>query len=109
MRLGSLWDYRKEELHGSSIGDKSEGSFEVEMESAFEVDTDLRKVLFSNQNFMAGYVKGNRFEKDGGNPFLAMTLPNVHIFSSSLVYDKKLFNEFDSDLCLVIPDFEKFS
>lgn len=109
LRLGSLWDYRKEELHGSSIGDKREGSFQIEMESAFELDASFQEALFSNQNFMACYVKGDRFEEDGGNPFLAMTIPNIHIFSASLIYNKKLFNEFESDLCLEIPDFRIFS
>ena len=52
-RFGTLWDYRNEELHGPSVGDRGEGTYKIELSEPFEVDQKFGNNLFSEQHFLS--------------------------------------------------------
>jgi hypothetical protein len=109
-RLGTLYDYRREDNYGTAVGDAREGSFDRQHSFDFNTSSNLIGRLTANQEFSWMYAKGKRTSPQERHPFvLNFTSANLLIFSAALVDDDGLFNEFSgADCCLEICDFEAF-
>ncbi|MGA2443920.1 MAG: hypothetical protein ABSG50_00655 [Opitutaceae bacterium] len=109
-RLGTLYDYRREEAYGSAIGDAREGTFDRQHSFDFKTSNALIKQLTSAQEFGLMYAKGEKTGKFERNRFvLNFTSVNLLVFSAALISDHFLFGEFaDTDCCIEIDDFEAF-
>lgn len=110
-RLGTLYDYRMEEQYGSSIGDRREGTFDMEYQHPFKTNNKIISNLTKNQKFEWAYSKGEKIDKNITNPYnIKFTSANLLVYSVTMIDDDFLFNEFqDTDCCIQITDFFKFS
>lgn len=106
-RLGTLYDYRKEEEYGRSIGDKGEGSHSSNFSTTFDTTDDFARRLYDEQDFPAMYVKA--LQKDGGSTFV-FTSCNLLVFSAICDRNDDMYAEFKgTDCCVSISNFELFS
>lgn len=105
-RLGTLYDYRREEELGSQIGDKSEGSHHLKYNSEFEISDEFMADLGKNQHFSFAWAKG----ENEGHHFCAITSSNLLVYSAVEHRDDELYNSFaESNCCVAINDFELFA
>jgi hypothetical protein len=109
-RLGTLYDYRREETYGSAIGDAREGTFDRQHSFPFRTNDSMIKHLTCNQRFPWAYAKGQKKDRNESNRHIInFTSANLLIFSASLNFDDFLFDEFaDTDCCIEIADFGQF-
>ena len=106
-RLGTLYDYRREEAYGSAIGDAREGTFDRQYQFPFKTTDQLINRLTTNQRFAWVYAKGEKNDRREKNRYLInFVSANLLVFSASLIPDDFLFDEFSgSDCCVEISDF----
>ncbi|HGD3335382.1 TPA: hypothetical protein ACI4B1_000636 [Enterobacter hormaechei] len=112
VRIGTLYDYRKEEEYGGAIGDESEGVYETVLDRGGDYIVnplhDTPEAEFCRNAF--------KIEKDTNFPVIEMQgdakiihrsmSPNVYIYCTTLTYDRTAMEEFGYDSCLEIfrPD-----
>ena len=105
-RLGTLYDYRREEEYGNAVGDKNEGSYHLKYETHFETTDAFTDNLQKNQPFPFMYVKGSNEDRW----FYALTSLNLLVFSAVLVKNDEMYKEFkNTNCCVAIYDFYSFS
>jgi hypothetical protein len=109
-RLGTLYDFRREEAYGKVVGDQSEGSFDRQHSFSFATSDGLIRRLTAAQDFAWMYAKGEKTDRHASDRFtLRFTSANLLVFCASLIDDDRLFDEFTgTDCCIEIDDFEAF-
>jgi hypothetical protein len=110
LRIGTIYEYRKEELFGKEIGDIDEGKKIKlwELSGKMYEKGDVPEVFFES-----GAIKMGEGVKIGGTgPVrLVESCPNYFIYSASLSFETSLFGSIDKeyDACVQIRDCDKFA
>jgi len=107
-RLGTLYDFRREEKYGAQVGDRIEGASRGVQETfPFWSDFDPGKIL-TGQPFESMWAKGN--ETEGlKRHVLSVTSQDLLVFCVTQHFDESLYDVFDSDVCLEIEDWNGFT
>lgn len=106
IRIGTLYEYRNTEEHGSVIGDPEEGIKTEFMEVGKEVWTEENQPEFSKSLIK---VSG-----PGSHNISNFTLekgyhsPDCYLFCTTETFDEAAMEDFEYDTCVVIEDAERF-
>lgn len=106
LRIGTLYEFRDIEKHGTAIGDNEEGKKSTYMEIEKETLTPKNQHEYTKDFFNLGTdasltIQGITLEKP-------INSPNYYIYSTSEVFDKNALNNFGYDTCIVIENPEQF-
>lgn len=113
IRIGTLYDFRKEEKHGTEIGDKDEGTKTLTTEGYHLVDTAdpntipswLNEHFFSNIKLQEG-ARLQLHAKDGVR--LRLTVPDRYVFCASYEVDDALIKNGEYECCVKINNPQGF-
>lgn len=106
LRIGTLYEFRDIEKHGTEIGDSSEGQKSTYMEIENETWTKKNQPQYSQDFFNLGEkgsltIEGITLEKP-------INSPNYYIYSTTEAFDENALIDFGYDTCIVIENPEKF-
>ena len=107
IRIGTLYDYRKTERHGTVIGDHQEGLI-------LEQEHYQNLTMQSNEDvppFIRGRITvetGGMFQVMNSTMGLSHQSPNFYIYCVTTKFDPKVMKEFGYDTCFEIIDTTQF-
>lgn len=111
LRIGTLYDFRKQEQYGPKIGDQSEGKKEIFEKIEHEFIEDP-----SNNNQLSLFVKQFIHLADTAKNITIANCSfshehksdNCYIYCMSKEFNDKLYEEFETDVCIKIKSPYKF-
>lgn len=111
IRIGTLFDFRKEDVHNKAVGDKREGVQTKVMElskSLYTATADAAQMEFLSNFFV--FAPGCSGVITGNPTFVhELSEPDYFIYCTTTTYSPKvMIEEFEYDSCIEILDGEKF-
>jgi hypothetical protein len=107
IRIGTLYDFRQEEKHGTEIGDKDEGTKTLTTDGYHFIDTASPSTIPSwfSTNFSESFNlrDGARLQihaRDGVR--LRLTVPDRYVFCASREFDGALISKCEYECCIRI-------
>lgn len=107
IRIGTLYDFRKEEKHGSEIGDKDEGTKTLATDGYHFLDTADKNTIpnwyehqFSDSFKLEEGARLQIHARDGVR--LRLTVPDRYVFCASYEFDGGLIKNGEYDACIKI-------
>lgn len=108
--ISTLYDFRNEEEHGNKRGDKGEGKKEISEEVSITIEDPLKhnplsplvkKFIDLKSGAKNTIIQNSEFivDQDSGDSY---------IYCMSSKFDKKLLEDFESDVCICIKSPWKF-
>ena len=109
LKIGTLFDYRREEEYGSIIGDREEGQLKSVFEnppSAFKLGDGSPEADYFKK-FLSFEGAGKISLKKGARIITPINSPNYYIFCASSKFDPEIMTNYGG-ACIEISDVESF-
>lgn len=113
MRIGTLYDFRKEERYGSVVGDSDEGTKILTTDGYHFLDTNDSATI--PDWFKSHFEKSIRIAPGGSLTIHAragvrtrLTAPDRYVYCVSTEFDKGILLNGEYDCCIQIVDSERF-
>ena len=106
LRIGTLYEYRDMEKHGSVIGDDAEGKKSAFMEVGTETWSNDTQPNFTRDFFKA--IDGGSFTISGITLEKPKESPDFYLYCCTTEYSKDVMEEFGYDACVIIRNPERF-
>ena len=114
-RIGTLYEYRNVEIHGSAIGDVEEGTFktilDAKEQTSFSLDDGSPEATYFNHHWLQGPGRGKavRIVLKPKVKLTAITnTEDMYVFCVSTRFDRKAMLEFGYNACVVIEQPGRF-
>lgn len=110
LKIGTLYDFRDQEKYGDARGDEGEGTkeeydkidyMEIENAKSNSLDTLANEFIKIKEGVTGTTLSNVEFRKKYNSP-------NYYIFRMSGEFDEKLYEKFQSDVCVKIKSPYKF-
>ncbi|HTN94670.1 MAG TPA: hypothetical protein VMJ33_08825, partial [Gallionella sp.] len=106
LRIGTLYEYRDIEKHGTVIGDKEEGKKSLYMDVKYGNWTHNNQPEFSKSVLKIG--EGGVVHVIDSTIEVVENSPNIFIFCTTEDFDQNAMADFGYDCCVVIEKPERF-